>query len=179
MKTHDNIDCGLHPRTNGKQKQETAKEIEIEKSDQRDSAQARENQSPVDPHAGEHWGRIHPVCSKFQMKFPEQYRELGRLGESGLFRIPIGGAPKPNPMVYRMIASNGGGWDHVSISIEGRNRCPIWQEMCIMKDLFFEADETVIQFHPKKTSYVNNHPFVLHLWKKQGQEYDLPPKEFV
>ena len=76
-----------------------------------------------------------------------------------------------------VIISDGGGWDHVSVSL--KNRCPTWDEMCFIKDLFFEPDETVVQFHPKQSEYVNNHPYCLHMWRKQGQEYELPPSEFV
>ena len=73
----------------------------------------------------------------------------------------------------RVICSDGAGWDHVSVSLF--NRCPTWDEMCYIKNLFFDDDETVIQFHPSKKDYVNYHPHTLHLWKRQGQEYELPP----
>ncbi len=66
-------------------------------------------------------------------------------------------------------------WEHVSVSV--RNRCPTWSEMCIVKDLFWGQEETVLQFHPKKSAYVNLHPFVLHLWKRVVEDYELPPKE--
>lgn len=76
-----------------------------------------------------------------------------------------------------VIWSFGGGWDHVSVSLP--NRCPTWEEMCAVKDIFFNADETVIQYHPKKSEYVNLHPYVLHMWKKQGTDFELPPKYMV
>lgn len=76
-----------------------------------------------------------------------------------------------------VIASCGGGWDHVSASF--RNRCPTWDEMCIIKDIFFEAEECVVQFHPPMSKYVNKHPFCLHLWKRQDSEYETPPMLFV
>lgn len=41
------------------------------------------------------------------------------------------------------------GWEHVSVSV--RHRTPNWTEMCWVKDLFWEDDETVIQFHPRKS----------------------------
>lgn len=77
----------------------------------------------------------------------------------------------------QVIASDGEGWDHVSVSL--LSRCPNWEEMCFIKDLFWGEDETVIQFHPKKSEYVNNHPYCLHLWRKQGIEHELPPAAFV
>jgi len=64
-------------------------------------------------------------------------------------------------------------WQHVSVSL--KNRCPNWQEMCFVKDLFFGEEETVVQFHPKRSEYVNNSDYCLHLWKKRGEEYELPP----
>ena len=45
-----------------------------------------------------------------------------------------------------------------------------------IKELFWGDDETVIQFHPRKSEYVNAMPFCLHLWKRTGIEYQLPPK---
>lgn len=64
-------------------------------------------------------------------------------------------------------------WEHVSVSLH--NRCPTWDEMCEIKALFWTENETVIQFHPKKTQYVNTHPFCLHLWKRTDSEIELPP----
>lgn len=65
------------------------------------------------------------------------------------------------------------GWEHVSVSCA--NRCPTWDEMEEVKQLFWGDQETVIQFHPKKSEYVNIHPHCLHLWKMKGADYDLPP----
>lgn len=72
-----------------------------------------------------------------------------------------------------IIASWGGGWDHVSASF--RNRTPTWEEMAEIKDMFFRKDETAVQFHPEEAEYINMHPFVLHIWKKQGHQHELPP----
>lgn len=71
-----------------------------------------------------------------------------------------------------VIASWGLGWDHVSVSRSGR--CPDWEEMCRVKDAFFEPEECVIQFHPPKSRYVNMHPFCLHLWRPQNVELPMP-----
>lgn len=69
------------------------------------------------------------------------------------------------------------GWEHVSASLE--HRCPNWEEMAYIKSLFWEDNETVIQFHPKKTEYKNLHPYCLHMWKKVGVDHDLPPSILV
>lgn len=75
------------------------------------------------------------------------------------------------------IYSNGGGWDHVSASTI--NRCPTWDEMCVIKDIFFDEDECCIEYHPAKADYVNVHDYCLHIWKPQNVELPKPPKIFV
>lgn len=76
-----------------------------------------------------------------------------------------------------VIWSFGKGWDHVSVSY--RRRTPTWEEMSKIKDIFFNEEETVVQFHPKKSEYKNLCETCLHLWRKQGEEYELPPRAFV
>jgi hypothetical protein len=68
-------------------------------------------------------------------------------------------------------------WEHVSVSYS--NRCPTWEEMCFVKNLFWGEDETVVQFHPSKSEYVNNHPYCLHLWRNTRTGYKLPPSILV
>jgi hypothetical protein len=46
--------------------------------------------------------------------------------------------------------------------------------MCFIKDLFFKDEEEVIQFHPKKSEYVNIHPYVLYMWRPH-QDFLKPP----
>lgn len=70
-------------------------------------------------------------------------------------------------------------WEHVSVSLPRQRRCPTWPEMCFIKDLFWDEEETVIQYHPKKSDYVNIHPFVLHLWKPAHIAIPMPPKGAV
>lgn len=70
------------------------------------------------------------------------------------------------------------GWEHVSVSLS-HGAMPSWSDMKFVKELFWREDETVIQFHPKKSDYVNITENVLHLWKPPGGEVKLPPKECV
>ena len=75
-------------------------------------------------------------------------------------------------------------WEHVSVSIKDRqmretNRCPTWSEMCRAKDLFWDKDDCVIQFHPPESDYVSHHDYVLHLWRKKGENLETPPSETV
>lgn len=77
----------------------------------------------------------------------------------------------------RIIASVGFGWEHVSISLP--DRCPVWEEMVYVKDLFWSDSETVVQFHPPRNFYINYHPHCLHLWKPTGRNIDTPPTHLI
>lgn len=81
--------------------------------------------------------------------------------------------------LYYVIASNTHGFDHLSISIPNTERNPKWLEMCAIKDLFFNKDETVIQYHPSEENYVNTHEYCLHLWRPQNEKIPLPPKWMI
>jgi hypothetical protein len=77
----------------------------------------------------------------------------------------------------RCIASDQEGWEHVSVSLE--NRCPTWAEMCLIKNLFWDEEDCVVQFHPPKSMYVNNHKYCLHLFRPIGQHIPRPPSWMV
>ena len=88
----------------------------------------------------------------------------------GIFNINYEGT------YFRVIASiDGEGentWEHVSVSHP--QRTPSWDVMCKMKDLFFDDEEKVIQFHPKKSQYVNFHEHCLHMWRPVNKELFVP-----
>jgi len=63
-------------------------------------------------------------------------------------------------------------WEHVSVSTSSRP--PNWEEMVFVKDLFWDAEDCVVQFHPPRSDYVNCHPYVLHLWRPIGVELPRP-----
>ena len=98
-------------------------------------------------------------------------------GPNGVFNMIIQYASGSSTRFF-IIASEGPEWEHVSVSLD-RDRCPTWEEMCKVKDLFWDEEDAVFQFHPPKSDYVNNHKFCLHLWRKVGAEADLPPSELV
>lgn len=113
-------------------------------------------------------------------KVPEQYRvkngAMGSdasIGNSGLFLIKT----LKLPQQIRCIASDGMGWEHISVSLH--NRCPTWEEMCFIKGLFWDEDDCVMQLHPPKSEYVNNHPYCLHLWRPINSAIPVPPKILV
>jgi hypothetical protein len=56
-----------------------------------------------------------------------------------------------------------GGWEHLSVSMPSRT--PTWDQMCTMKDVFWEDEEECIEYHPPKSQYVNVHEHCLHIWR--------------
>lgn len=121
-------------------------------------------------------------------KVPEQYRVsksdhslLGTTaedGNNGVFQIPI----HRKKIAAFVVVSDGAGWDHVSVhiaDIKGKISTPSWAQMNKIKDLFWGPEDVVIQLHPPKSTYINNHPHTLHLWKSHLQEIILPPPEMV
>lgn len=95
--------------------------------------------------------------------------------DGGAGYVNLGGQPlAKQPQV---IWSFGGGWDHVSVSYY--DRCPTWEEMCKVKDIFFYPEECCVEYHPEKQNYVNYHNYCLHIWKPQDVELPTPPKIFV
>lgn len=67
------------------------------------------------------------------------------------------------------------GWEHVSMSL--KKRYPTWNEMCLLKHLFFYEDEVVVQFYPdiKNNIYSNS----LNLWKNKNLEFKIPPENYI
>lgn len=88
----------------------------------------------------------------------DYYHRRGDSG-NGAFKVYINGRS------FFCIASNGGGWEHVSVSPCNRKRAtpPTWAD----------------QFHPPRSEYVNIHPYCLHLWRPTSQDMPRPPKKFV
>lgn len=120
---------------------------------------------------------------KFSQKV-EMYRiqtinYRSRYGDDfGLFLIPVRTSNTP----LRVIASSGDkesgvNWEHVSVSLPNRN--PNWDEMCLVKRLFWDDEETVIQLHPPQSKWISKHPHCLHLWRNIDQEILLPPEMAV
>lgn len=103
-----------------------------------------------------------------------QYRiKVGALGttddcgNNGAFRIGH----------LNIIASDGKGWEHVSVSKIGHT--PSWDEMCYIKSLFWDAEDCVVQYHPPESEYVNCHPYCLHMWRPTDDSLPRPPSYLV
>lgn len=81
----------------------------------------------------------------------------------------------PSGRFLFIIATNGEEWDHVSVSIRNSHDTPTWEEMIFVKDQIFEPEETVVQYHPPKSKYVNIDAGCLHLWRPQKVNLPMPP----
>lgn len=94
----------------------------------------------------------------------------------GLFFVPF----KVGQTPLKVMASPFDGqeeWEHVSASLP--NRCPTWEEMAYLKSLFWKPEDTVLQFHPPESEYVNNHRYCLHLWRNTKTQIPTPPSILV
>ncbi len=107
---------------------------------------------------------------------PEDYIRTRPGDMHGLFEI-IG----PLGIWMRAISSGPDAtyhWEHVSVSVKAQ-RCPTWEEMCFIKDMFWNEDECVMQLHPPIQNYVNEHKYCLHLWKPMDRDIPQPPSILV
>jgi len=111
------------------------------------------------------------------LKLLDQYRKphplIGHEGNEGNGYFEINGLG----CLLRVIASDGEGWDHVSIST--RRRTPNWPEMKKIKEMFFLDEEPAYQIFPPKKDYINCHPHTLHWWRPQNQEILVPPGHLI
>lgn len=111
------------------------------------------------------------VPERNQVQNEPKFYSDSTYGNNGLFKVRVG------PCLLRVIASDGAGWEHVSVSLP--NRCPSWEEMCAIKDLFWGAEDVVVQFHPRKSEYVSWANYCLHLWRAIGVEFPTPHSGLV
>lgn len=112
-------------------------------------------------------------------------------GFNGFFEIPH---PNLYGYYFSVQCSDGEGWEHVSVTVypprkrtkrgkptppRPEPRLPGWEEMCFIKDLFWDEEERVVQYHPPKSEYVNLHPAVLHMWRPIEEAVPFPPGKLV
>lgn len=95
-----------------------------------------------------------------------RYQSTKADGNNGAFIIPF------ESFTIFIIASDGLGWEHVSVSL--KHRCPNWREMCFLKGLFWDPEDCVIQYHPPESVYIDDHPYCLHLWRPTDQQFPIP-----
>lgn len=127
-------------------------------------------------------------------RVPESYRlRTGPMasdftyGRNGAFAFPSV-IPNRNMIViasdgkdWKAAGLDGEPWEHVSVHCYSGKRqfTPTWVEMCAVKDMFWDEDDVVIQIHPAKSEYVNNHLNTLHLWRPTQTKLPLPPSVTV
>ena len=118
------------------------------------------------------------------MKFPEQFRVTNRVAgpyatvEGNPFGMFLISGRAANGRSLKVIAADGEetGWEHVSVSLNDHpNSCPSWAEMCAVKNLFWDASECIVQFHPAESDYVNVHNGCLHMWRCVNVPFPTPP----
>ena len=100
---------------------------------------------------------------------------FGEMGDEtcGCFKTSVGKTE------FWAIASQEGGWEHVSISPAKKMRCPTWEEMTAIKNLFFEPDEIVLQYIMPESKNINIHKNCLHMWRPQNEKIPMPPTYMV
>jgi len=117
------------------------------------------------------------------MKIPHHYRVKNSTvfavpdtgGNEGFFEIPH---YKIGNYQFFCIISSQNAWEHVSVTVHQKKkaatRCPTWEEMCFIKNLFWDKHECVMQLHPPESEYVNEHKFCLHLWRPITKTIPIP-----
>lgn len=121
------------------------------------------------------------VPENYRLK-PEDNKRFGSMpstGNNGWFIIP---SPTGDRRVLHALASDGLGWEHVSVHAEiGRGKTiliPYWSEMQFLKELFWDEEDEVMQIHPRRSQYVN-YADCLHLWRPTNAVIPTPPMLLV
>ena len=68
------------------------------------------------------------------------------------------------------------GWEHVSVSPHRVEIVPSWDDMCKVKEIFWDDEEAVLQIHPPKSKYVNIKENCMHLWRPKGGIHGMNPE---
>jgi hypothetical protein len=96
------------------------------------------------------------------------YASTRKDGFNGMFRLVIDGH------FIRCIASDGMGFEHVSVTEECSTKPLSWSVMCKVKDLFWDEEDWCVQYHPAKSAHINNHPGCLHIWRPLKEKLPIP-----
>lgn len=132
------------------------------------------------------------------MIFPEQFRiQPGEPYNSppgagfGYFLVPPQKLSKTSTSrTLKVIAADGWaensagvlantGWAHASVTLLRGLQCPTWDEMCLVRKLFWEPGACVIQYHPPASENISLHPGCLHLWQSTHHPIPMPPSIMV
>lgn len=121
------------------------------------------------------------VPEKYRLRYTKTHGPMNETwGCCGIFIVP--GPPASSKGLGRELrcgVSDGSGWEHVSVTIDGtpasKEVLPTRKEMAFIKSVFWEPEDWVVEFHPPESQYVNNHKGCLHLWRPLGGEGLLTP----
>lgn len=131
------------------------------------------------------------------MKSIEELRETPHLVVEG--RVAVGCATYESEVYNGWIDLGGGkfkgtvlfgykeaGWEHVSVSHFNKHKLPTWEDMCLIKEMFWGKDVTVCQFHPAEEAYVHDIGVpgaklenVLHLWRPIDGDWSVITEEMM
>ena len=98
-------------------------------------------------------------------------------GNNGAFLVTLKNGTRLKVIVSDGADPDGPPWEHVSVS--RTDRCPLWSEMCEIKDMFWDDDDCVVQYHPPRADWISNHTYCLHMWRPVGIELPRPPSIMV
>lgn len=103
-------------------------------------------------------------------------------GNNGAFILPTIARDDWQMLV---IASDQDDWEHVSVHLFRerlkfrQQRIPTWLDMMIVKRIFWDPEDAVMQIAPPESQYVNCHPHTLHWWRPLKATIPLPPMDMV
>ncbi len=80
-------------------------------------------------------------------------------------------------MGLRVIASNGMGWEHVSVS--KKTMVPNYEEMVWCKNMFWHAEDCAMQLFVPASEHIDCHSYCLHIWRPIDVEIPVPPPILV
>lgn len=120
-------------------------------------------------------------------ELPVEFMSERRAPDSGdgTYQIPH---QKIEKYYYFIIFTSGMGWEHMSVTLrqvisrgkhKGVDRCPTWEDMCFLKDMFWGPDECCVQYHPPMQDNISNHNYCLHIWRPSDGVLPAPPSVMV
>lgn len=111
-------------------------------------------------------------------KFREPHPFWPQTDTAGSFRVYVNGRS-----FYVLASTDKTGpdevWEHISVTPKNQKRCPTWEEMASIKDMFFEPEEEAVQFHPKHSKYVNQNEYCLHIWRPSDGKLLRNPQDAI
>lgn len=110
------------------------------------------------------------------------FEEMKKIPGLKILRVGMDGfvgVIKHKNFIGSIIVSWGAGWEHISVSHKNLHYLPSWNDMCAFKDMFWNEDEVVVQYHPAKKDYVDDLENCLHLWRPMNETMPTPPKWLV